>query len=165
MKTNIEISIESLLPEMQEKALGTMHVQIANSIGREPLPQADYLSEEDFEKIKKEKIADWWIQKLTQALQEQKNKIEMEYLMAFGEYVPLGGEDIEPKVMAKEVTEIWGAKSFDKGQDDLRGELRGIVQKNGVKLSILRGQDERQQVIKVSDILSILKEDTKKQHA
>lgn len=32
------------------------------------------------------------------------------YLMAFGAFVPLGGEDADPEKMAKAVTEMWGEK-------------------------------------------------------
>ena len=39
---------------------------------------------------------------------EERERLMMKYLLAFGSYVPLGGGDAEPEVMAKKVIEVWG---------------------------------------------------------
>lgn len=48
-------------------------------------------------------VREWWLSKISSALEEER----MKYLIAFGSYVPLGGDEIEPEVMAKKVTDMW----------------------------------------------------------
>ncbi len=63
MKYNNNISLDGLPPEMLQKALGTLHVQMATSVDRETIPQNDYLSQNDLDEIFKKQTADWWLSK------------------------------------------------------------------------------------------------------
>lgn len=56
-----------------------------------------------------ERTPDRLIQTIKDELAHTRDATLMEFIYAFGNYVPLGGDDAEPEAMAKKVTEIWGA--------------------------------------------------------
>src|SRR3990167_1539307 len=58
---------------------------------------------------------------LATARAEERSKVQMEYLLTFSNYVPLGGGDAEPEVMAETVTKVWG--------DSTRAEERERIEK------------------------------------
>lgn len=60
---------------------------------------------------------------VTEREAEVRAKIQMEYLLAFGNYVPLGGEDSEPETMAKEVIRMWTTKT----RDEVIEEAIGVI--------------------------------------
>ena len=62
----------------------------------------------------------------SQIAQEEREATRMRYLLAFGNYVPLSGNDVEPEVMAKAVTDIWGEKSKEEERNRIVKILEGM---------------------------------------
>ena len=81
--------------------------------------------------VKDNGIAADYLKQLTEdAYQKGKKETVWEFINAFAEYVPLGAEDADPKVMAKNVITLWGEKEYEKGQQSIIekiNELRNEV--------------------------------------
>lgn len=99
-----------------------------------------------------DKIADWWLSKR----EEWMNEKAMSYLQAFGQHVPLGGDDIEPEKMAEVVLKIWG----DKSREEERREMReGVENIPAMRIKAIDSENravEFQGIINKHDVIALL---------
>lgn len=79
-------------------------------------------------------MLNWFLSKLSSLRAADREALQLAYLKAFGNYVPLSSEDSEPEKMAETVMKVWTEKVREETREALVREIKKLLENNLITL-------------------------------